>query len=117
MSTLRERLRYIRTSKDMTLEAFGASLGVTYNVIANYELGRTNPPEQFLRLLCYTYDVSYYWLDTGNGKPFEYETLDEIEDQLRVVLSCMNEFKVDAIVRLARMPDSWWQDLKNQRGG
>lgn len=118
MHDIRDRLRHVRKLQNMTIEAFGASLGVSYNVIANYELGRVKPPDLFLRHLCSIYRINLYWLKTGVGEPVQTdETLDDICDQLRVVLSGMDPYKVDTIVKLVRMPDSWWTDLKNQRGG
>lgn len=113
MTELKDRLRHVRKMQNMTMEAFGASLGVTYNVISNYELGRARPYPPFLRLLCSTYGISQYWLETGNGEPVQTEeTLDDVCAQLRVVLAGMDPYKVDTIVKLVRMPDSWWQQLQ-----
>ena len=118
MPDLKSRLRQVRKMQHMTIESFGSSLGVTYNVIANYELGRAKPSEPFLRHLCSVYNINLYWLQTGEGQPTQTdETLDDICAQLRVVLSGMDPFKINTIIRLTRMPDSWWQALRQQKDG
>lgn len=98
--------------RGMTMQAFGESLGVTYSVISNYELGRVKPSDLFLRHLCSTHNISRYWLDTGDGSPDPAsESMDDVCAQLRVVLSGMDPGKVDAICHLVRMPDSWWHQF------
>lgn len=118
MKTIGERLRYVRKRMGMTMTDFGKPLGLSYSVISNFELGRTKPSDTVLRLICYTYSINDYFLATGNGEPFDYpETEDELADQLRIVLTGMDSFKVDTIIRLAKMPDDWWQMLKEQKDG
>lgn len=118
MSDLKSRLRQVRKMNNKTIEAFGESLGVSYNVIANYELGRAKPAAPFLRHLCNVYSINLCWLESGSGQPTQDdETLDDICDQLRVVLAGMDPYKVDAIIKLTRMPDSWWQQLHHQKDG
>lgn len=104
---MRKHLKMNRTD-------FARTLGVTMDVLANYELGRTTPQEPFVHLLCLTHHVSLYWLKTGNGVPFPD---DDIAAQLRIVLAGMDDFKVDTIIRLVNMPDSWWAALKESKDG
>lgn len=118
MSDLKSRLRQARKLQNMTMTAFGESLGVSYSVISNYELGRVQPSDLFLRHLCSTYGINRYWLETGEGQPLQQEeTPDDVCAQLRVVLAGMDPYKVDTIVKLVRMPDAWWQQLKQQKDG
>lgn len=98
----------------MTRSEFSQTLGVTVDVLANYELGRVPVPETFLRLLCLIHHVSRYWMQTGMGEPFPD---DDIAAQLRTVLAGMDEYKVDTIIRLSRMPDEWWAELKQSKDG
>lgn len=115
--SIQSRLRAVRKHKRMTIDQFADSLGVPYSVVQNSELGRTQPTEAYLRLVCFVHCVSRYFLDTGLGDMFTTpQTADEIAAQLRVVLSGMDAYKVDTIVRLALMPDDWWQALKDQQG-
>lgn len=118
MSTIGERLRFIRKRLGLTMTDFGKSLGLSYSVISNLELGRTVPTEAIINLICHTHNVNRFFLDTGEGEPFTYpESEDEITAQLRVVLAGMDPFKVDAIIRLVNMPDAWWQMIKEQKDG
>lgn len=118
MNTIGERLRYVRKRLGLTMTDFGKPLGFSYNVMSNFELGRTEPTDSAIKLICFTYGVNQYFLDTGKGEPFDHpETEDELATQLRIVLSGMDKFKVDTIIRLAKMPDDWWQMLKEQKDG
>lgn len=115
--SIHARLRAVRKHKRMTIDQFADSLGVPYSVVQNSELGRTQPTEAYLRLVCFAHCVSRYFLDTGQGDMFTTpQTADDISAQLRVVLAGMDDYKVDTIVRLALMPDDWWQALKDQQG-
>lgn len=104
---MRKHLKMNRTD-------FARTLGVSMDVLANYELGRSAPSDTFIHLLCLTHHVNRYWLKTGIGEPFPD---DDISAQLRTVLAGMDDFKVDTIIRLVNMPDSWWGALKQSQDG
>lgn len=112
MSEIKDRLRILRKRLNMSMTAFGKSIGVSYDVISNWELGRTSPSESMLRLICLTHAVNRYYLDTGEGDILLGESSDDIADQLRVVLWGMDEFKINTIISLSQMPDDWWSALK-----
>lgn len=109
---MKDRLRTVRKHLNLSMADFGKSIGVSYDVISNLELGRTSPSESMLRLICFTHGVNRYYLDTGEGDIFLGESSDDIADQLRVVLWGMDEFKVNTIISLVKMPDEWWNALK-----
>ena len=116
--SIHDRLRAVRKHTRLTIDQFADSLGVPYSVVQNGELGRVQPTEAYLRLICYAYNVNRYYLDTGLGDMFNApQSADDLEAQLRVVLSGMDGFKVDTIVRLALMPDDWWLTLKASQEG
>ena len=112
MTMMKDRLRTVRKHLNLSMADFGKSIGVSYDVISNLELGRTSPSESMLRLICFTHGVNRYYLDTGEGDIFLGESSDDIADQLRVVLWGMDEFKVNTIISLVKMPDEWWNALK-----
>lgn len=80
-----DRIRRIRTGSTakITQEQFGARIGVSREVITSYELGRVEPPEPTIRLICREFGVSYVWLKDGVGEmeeiPADAQTLDAIE--------------------------------------
>lgn len=117
MLPIKDRLRAVRKRMRMTIDQFADSTGVPYSMVQNCELGRVQPTEAYLRLISFVHGVNRYWLDTGLGDMcIAPQSPDEIAAQLRVVLSGMDAYKVDTIVRLALMPDDWWQALKDQQG-
>ena len=65
-----ERLKYIREDLKMSRAAFGATLGVSGDVINNLERGRAELKEYMLRLICKTHQVNYFWLTEEKGDPY-----------------------------------------------
>lgn len=52
----------------ITLEAFGARIGITRAAVSNIEKGRSNPSEQVILSICREFDIDENWLRTGNGE-------------------------------------------------
>ena len=65
-----ERIKYIRESLGLSQSRFGETMGVSRDVISNVELGRVEPKEYILRLICKTYRANYVYLTEGFGDPF-----------------------------------------------
>lgn len=65
-----ERIKYIRESLDKSRAAFGESLGVSGDVVNNWERGRVDIKDYVLKLICKTFRVSYAWLSEEQGDPF-----------------------------------------------
>lgn len=65
-----ERIKYIRESLDKSRAAFGESLGVSGDVVNNWERGRVDIKDYVLKLICKTFRVSYAWLSEEQGAPF-----------------------------------------------
>lgn len=65
-----ERIKYIRESLNLSRAAFGKSLGVSGDVVNNWERGRVEIKDYILNLICKTFRVNYAWLTDGIGEPF-----------------------------------------------
>lgn len=87
-----ERVREVRKSLGLTLEKFGAKLGVKKGAISKIETGENSLTESMIKLICREYHVDYTWLTTGQGEMFQendddfYERIDQImsgEDETR----------------------------------
>ena len=65
-----ERIKYIRETLEMSRASFGQTLGVSGDVVNNWERGRVVIKDYVLKLICQTYHVSYAWLSEENGDPF-----------------------------------------------
>lgn len=71
---MNERIRELRKALDLTLEKFGANLGVTKVAISNIEKGNRNLTEQMIKAICNVNwngkFVNEEWLRTGVGDMF-----------------------------------------------
>lgn len=65
-----DRIKELRKKLNLSQTAFGEKLGVTKSVIVNIELGRVEPKEIFIKLLCKTFDVNPFWITDGKGDIF-----------------------------------------------
>ena len=64
------RIKKLRESLNLTLEAFGSRIGVTRSAISNIENGRREPTNQLIFSICREFHVSEEWLRTGEGEMF-----------------------------------------------
>lgn len=67
---MNERIRELRKSLGLTLEKFGARLGVGKTAINKLESGQNNVTEQMIKSICREFNVDYIWLTTGEGEMF-----------------------------------------------
>lgn len=68
---LHERIKLIRKEHlKMSQDAFGSALGVSRDVVNNWECGRVDIKDYVLKLICKTFRVSYAWLSEEQGDPF-----------------------------------------------
>ena len=64
------RIRQLRKTLDLTQQEFAEKIGIKRNTIATYEMGRNEPIDSVITLLCREYGVNEVWLRTGAGKMF-----------------------------------------------
>lgn len=86
---MKYRLKQIRKNQSMSQIAFGKSLGVSRDVISNYEMGRVEPTDLFINHLCNTYHINENWLRFGIGDMY-IQTKETILDEL-VFIHGLNE--------------------------
>lgn len=78
---MNERIKKLRKTLDLTQQAFASRLGVKRNTIANYEVGRNEPIDAVISLICREFGVNEYWLRSGKGEMFsqsEQSLIDEL---------------------------------------
>lgn len=76
MVKLNERIKELRKALDLTLEKFGANLGVTKTTISRLEKGERSLTDQMFISICREYRVNPDWLENGTGPMF----LEKMED-------------------------------------
>jgi transcriptional regulator with XRE-family HTH domain len=83
--TENERIKMIRKSKEvnLTLEKFGARLGVTKTAISLLENAKTSVTDQMRRSICREFGVNEKWLRTGEGEMFAPPTAFSLDDFMK----------------------------------
>lgn len=116
-NTLPDRVRSLRKSNKLSQTAFAESLGVTYGVINNIELGRIQQWDTkipLLNLMCDKYGCRREWLIDGEGEMMQ--DLSREQEIIRAVSEMFtgdDSFKQDIISMLVKLPDEHWGLLKD----
>ena len=76
---MNERIKELRKTLDLTMEKFGARLGVKRNTVSQWESGTNSVTDQVIKSICREFNVDYIWLTTGEGEMFvEFSPEDEV---------------------------------------
>lgn len=76
---MNERIRELRHYLDLTQQEFADRLGIKRNTIANYEIGRNEPVDSVLSLICREFNVREEWLRNGTGEMFQPDPESELD--------------------------------------
>jgi len=68
---MNERIKKLRKTLNLTQQEFADKLNIKRGAIANYEIGRNEPIDAVISLICKEYNVNEEWLRTGKGEMFE----------------------------------------------
>lgn len=78
-----ERIKQIRTAKNLTLAKFGEMIGLSPGAVSDMERGRRGVTDQTIRSICREFRVNEEWIRNGNGEIFKPDASDEIENLAR----------------------------------
>lgn len=113
---MNERLKELRKTLGLTQQKFAECLGVKRNTIAQYEIGRNEPIESVINLICKEYNVSKEWLLTGTGDMFL--PVDRNTDITKLTNQLLNEekdsFKNRFVSMLANLTVDEWAFLERK---
>ena len=111
---MKERLRQIRTDLGLTQQEFADRISVKRGAIANYEIGRNEPTDSVISLICREFNVNEEWLRTGEGDMFIELTRDERLASFfdSVQFSKDASFKKRFLSVLAALDESEWEQLE-----
>lgn len=68
---MKERLKELRKVLNLTQQEFADRLNIKRGAIANYEIGRNEPIDAVISLICKEYHANEEWLRTGQGEMFK----------------------------------------------
>lgn len=110
---IKERIKQIRKSKDLTQVEFGKLIGVKGNTITNYETGLRTPTDAVINNICKTFGVDEEWLRTGNGDMFvDMDLEDELMHWAGTVLASESDnFKKRFVRMLSKLSEDEWELL------
>lgn len=110
---MNNRIKTIRTTANLTQQEFADKLGIKRGTIANYELGRNEPIDAVIRMICQEFGISEKWLRTGKGDMRIPRNRDEeIADMVGKALSGDNEFKKSVIRMICTRSESELEALE-----
>lgn len=78
---MKDRIREVREHFGLSMEKFGARIGIGKTSISLLESGKNNPSVQTVSLICREFGVNERWLRTGEGEMFE-QTRESVLDRL-----------------------------------
>lgn len=107
---MHNRIKKLRKKLGLTQKEFGERIGVKSNTIGTYEIGRNQPIDAVISLICREFNVREAWLRTGEGEMFvrrspEDELADAVE---RLITGESAEFKRRLITALAGLSEEHW---------
>ena len=111
---MNERIRQLRKSLGLTLEEFGAKVGVGKTAISNIENGNRNLTDQMFLSICREWNVNEEWLRTGEGEMFVELTRDEqIASFIGSIQANVDDsFKKSFILMLSSLDEPEWELLE-----
>lgn len=109
------RIKEIRTSLGLSQQEFADRIGVKRGAIANYEIGRNEPIDAVITLICREFGVSEHWLRTGEGEMFVQISRDEevmvfVGDVMR---GEEDNFRRRFLLALSRLPAERWAEIED----
>lgn len=111
---MKDRIKQVRKSKNLTQTAFGEVIGVKGNTITNYETGLRSPTDAVIKSICREFDINEEWLRTGKGNPTVQKSKDEELSEMLADIQKAGEdsFKHRLVSALARLDDEGWDNLE-----
>ena len=111
---MHNRIKEIRSNAKLTQQEFADRLGIRRGTIANYELGRNEPIDAVITLICREFNVNETWLRTGDGDMLRPVSRDqEIEAFLNELMKNEKpDFRKRMVAVLARLDLKEWQLLE-----
>ena len=116
MSTLNERIKKLRKAIGLTQQEFAERLNIGRGTLANYEVGRNEPIDAVIALICKEFSVNEHWLRTGEGEMFTQQTG---EDELaaavnRLLTGETADFKKRLVLALSGLDEKHWVLLEKK---
>lgn len=113
---MNERIKKLRKYLDLTQQEFADRLSVKRGAIANYEIGRNEPTDAVISLICREFNVNEEWLRNGTGEMFLQMDDEDIlmEWAGRVLGGDSDSFKKRFVKMLTSLTEDEWLLLERK---
>ena len=113
METIGTRIKEIRKGAGLTLEKFGAKIGITAASLSTIENGKSNPSGQTVLMICREFNVNEDWLRDGTGDPFMKMSREETIAEYvgRITGEHITDIDESIIKFMAETPVEEWESL------
>lgn len=109
---MKNRLKQLRKRLNITQQDFADRIRIKRNTLANYEIGRNEPLDAVISLICREFNVNEEWLRTGKGDMFNAAGDDELSYLVGQLCGSDDEFKKEFVKTLCKLSDKQWKVLK-----
>ncbi len=111
---MKDRIKKIRKELDLTQQEFADRIGIKRGGVANYEIGRNEPADSVISLICREFNVNEQWLRDGTGEMFIEQTRDEQIASFvgSIQASADDSFKKRFISMLSALDETEWEVLE-----
>ena len=111
---MKERIKELRRSLGLTQEEFALRLGIKRGALANYEVGRNEPIDAVVALMCREFHVSEGWLRRGEGEMFAPVGKNELLSRFfGEVAFEQDSFRKRLLLGLSKLDAEDWTALEN----
>ena len=112
---MNDRIKEVRTVLGLSQQGFADRIGIKRGAVANYEVGRNEPIDAIISLICREFHVDEHWLRTGDGEMFVQISRDK--EIMRFVGDVMqgedDNFQRRFLLALSRLPEERWKDIED----
>lgn len=105
---MNERIKEIRKDAGLTLEKFGAKIGISAPSCSQLESGKTSPSAQTFAAICRVFRVNEDWLRNGTGEKYRKKPRAEELSEIFADLEVDDTVKARFIRTLADFPEEYF---------
>lgn len=110
---MKERVKQLRKTLNLSQEAFGARIGVTKTAISRAEAGLNNISDMTVKSICREFGINEEWLRTGAGSM--YPDMSRAELAAKIVGNALNtddDFILNTFIALGQLTPAEWEVIK-----
>lgn len=101
-----KRLKQLRIDRNMTQRELAKKLDISAQQVSNYEAGRCNMPEKFLKRLNSVLNIETAWIVSGTGEKYRPERGSDSDDKISIITEKLETMNAEQLARILAYADS-----------